>query len=757
MNQKHNIEILAPAGSYEALKSEIHAGADAVYVGGSHFGARAFAENLSTEQLCEAIDFVHIFGKKLYLTVNTLLTDTELEHSVYDMLAPLYEQGLDAVIVQDMGVLSFVHNEFPEIDIHASTQMTLCSAAGTNMLGSYGVTRFVPARELTIEEIKGVRKQTNMEIEVFVHGALCYSYSGQCLMSSIMGGRSGNRGMCAQPCRLPYEVNHKHGFFLSPKDVCTLTQIPELVDAGIDSFKIEGRMKSMEYGILTAKLYRQYTDFYIREGREAFERETHNKRSELWQDIRCLKDLYNRGDFCKGYLFEEEKADIIFPKKNNHYGVRVGSVVSCNGRQAVFHLEEGIEYQDVLEFRKESTQESLYEYTVKNPAERGQDICANIMPGSLIQKGQAVYRIRNQKLRNKILSFPKKKRMLHGVFIAEVGKELSFSVQGTDGSVSVYGDRAMRAMKRAVTEDEIRTRLMRTGETDYQFHEIEIKLDSELFIPMGEVNRLRRDALETYERQVLGRFRRKCTKRTDIPSISKIEAAKEVMVTICNEEQLEEAKRHKEISTIVCNLAFWNRVQWKNAVIQIRNAGKKVAFSFPKPLHGIILEKVFNEFPETEFDTDMIGLVNSWEMWSFCIRMKIPCCMDTAFYVTNQRALFFYHEQKAQNFCVSVDSNDSEKRKWSDFGGFVTVYGKVPLMTTKACVSSACTSCDSKPLQMKNAGGDEFFVVKHCNYCYNTIYTNETKTDLGEYRKRRFDFLDEDAFQIRKVLKQWKI
>ena len=264
-------ELLAPAGSMEALKAAVSAGADAVYLGGAAFGARAYAKNLDEQEILSAIDYVHLRNRKLYLTVNTLLKEEELEEKLYPYLRPYYEQGLDAVIVQDMGVLKAVRSWFPDLDIHASTQMTVTGSAGARFLESLGATRVVPARELSFAEIQKIHRTTNLEIECFVHGALCYCYSGQCLFSSLIGGRSGNRGRCAQPCRLPYEAydkdNHRMGepgdrYPLSPKDMCTVELLPEIVKSGIMSLKIEGRMKTALYVATVARTYRKAIDDY---------------------------------------------------------------------------------------------------------------------------------------------------------------------------------------------------------------------------------------------------------------------------------------------------------------------------------------------------------------------------------------------------------------------------------------------------------------------------------------------------------------
>ena len=298
------IEILAPAGSFDALKAAVAAGADAVYAGGSRFGARAYAANFTEEELLEAIDYVHLYGKKLFLTVNTLVKEKEYG-DLYDYLKPYYCQGLDAVIVQDLGVMEFIKKHFPKMDIHASTQMTITNVRSAKYLEAHGVERVVPARELSLKEIRQISEATDLEIECFVHGALCYCYSGQCLMSSMIGGRSGNRGQCAQPCRLSYTPqNQKKALdILSLKDLCTIENIPDLVDAGITSFKIEGRMKHPSYVAVVAGMYRKYTDLYLEKGRKGF------KVSET--DKKRLLSVFQRRGYCDGYYYKHNGKEMI--------------------------------------------------------------------------------------------------------------------------------------------------------------------------------------------------------------------------------------------------------------------------------------------------------------------------------------------------------------------------------------------------------------------------------------------------------------
>ena len=298
------VELLAPAGNMEAFKGAIYAGADAVYLGGDKFGARAYADNFHTEQLVECIRYAHLFGRKVYLTVNTLMKEEELAQ-LKEYITPFYEAGLDAVIVQDFGAFQVLKRNFPEMELHASTQMTITGAGGMSLLKEMGATRVVPAREMSLEEVKHMKKETGLEIECFIHGAMCYSYSGQCLFSSILGGRSGNRGRCAQPCRLPYSTKNagKECYPLSLKDMCTLEHIDKLMEAGIDSFKIEGRMKKPEYAAGVTAIYRKYMDLKDKNPRKGL--------SFAKKDLENLAKLYIRSERQDGYYYKQNGKDMI--------------------------------------------------------------------------------------------------------------------------------------------------------------------------------------------------------------------------------------------------------------------------------------------------------------------------------------------------------------------------------------------------------------------------------------------------------------
>ena len=428
------VEILAPAGSYEAMQAGISAGCDAVYIGGAKFGARAYAQNPDTEYLMRAIDYVHLRGKRLYLTVNTLLKQPELEEELYEYLLPYYKKGLDAVIVQDVGVMRFIHNHFPNLPIHASTQMTITQASATTLWKDYGVTRIVPARELNLHELKEMSTNTNLELEVFVHGALCYCYSGQCLMSSLIGGRSGNRGRCAQPCRLEYTVadgeSKQKKYILSPKDLCTVEQIPDLIEAGVHSFKIEGRMKRPEYTAGVVEAYRYFVDLYENLGAKQYREYLKRHPEEMKQAKLRLADLYNRGGFTDGYLKQHNGKAMMSMERPNHSGVLVGKVEKVTGNTAQILVQENLSAQDLLEIRMANG--DGYEFTLKNPVKKQERIQANFKSGLRIRPKDFVYRTKNTALLTQLEENylkQEKKVPIQGTLIAKKGEPCQLTLQ----------------------------------------------------------------------------------------------------------------------------------------------------------------------------------------------------------------------------------------------------------------------------------------------------------------------------------------
>ncbi len=341
------VELLAPAGNYESFLGAVHAGADAVYLGGAKFGARAYADNFTEEEVCRAVRYAHIYGRKVYLTVNTLVKEREF-HDIYQYLLPFYEEGMDGVIVQDLGVFQKIGEWFPDLARHVSTQMTVTGVYGAEYLKALGAERIVPARELSLVEIKEIKKKTDIEIETFIHGAVCYCYSGQCLFSSVIGARSGNRGRCAQPCRLPYRIAEggrrpggraeKNTYPLSLKDMCTVELLGELIEAGIDSFKIEGRMKRPEYAAGVTAIYRKYIDRYY---------ENPSKYYVEAADRKKLESLYIRSEISQGYYYKQNGKDMISLENPGYTGSDEGLL----GQIRKTYLEEDFRFPVRMDIR----------------------------------------------------------------------------------------------------------------------------------------------------------------------------------------------------------------------------------------------------------------------------------------------------------------------------------------------------------------------------------------------------------------------
>ncbi len=746
------IEILAPAGSLESLYRAFQLGADAVYVGTSRFGARAFAKNPSVEELKEALTYAHLRNKKIYLTTNTLLEDTELEEELFPLIAPLYEAGLDACIVQDLGVLSFLHENFPGMDLHASTQMTLFSGKEAELYRPYGVTRFVPARELTLDEIKQARKETDLEIEVFVHGALCYCYSGQCLMSEAIGGRSGNRGMCAQPCRLPFRTSGGTAHYLSTKDICTLMYIPQLVDAGIDSFKIEGRMKRAEYSAYMAYLYRHYVNVYREMGFDYYRELVDNPESVLWKDYRSSMDLYNRGGFSDSYLFEKKKENMLYEKRNGHYGLRVGEVTALVQKKgkiaaAAFVASEAIHSQDVLEFRNEKD-ETIYEYTVKNPVERGDKVTANVLPGSSIEVGQSVYRTKNAQLLKKIQTMIESvsdKIGLYGSVTGRIGEPLQLQVEALGTKIVVSGDEVQKASKRPVGREDIVKRLDSLGNTKYKWEELNVSIEENAFLPLGGLKELRRRAIDAYESRAV--IRRHLEKRTSHSSSGQKNGAREEewmihknIISLADTEQIRAAVQEaKENTMFHLKLEDLPPEDWQTAVDFI--ADKEYAVSFPRVIRGNgkkVWEKMWKTYGSVfQNKKPSLFIINSHAMYLQVREWfpEIPMAAEENLYRKNERAKEVY-------------------RKMGIAGLPKCCYGRTAVMVTEGCVPGKCEP-EQQRILLQTPKKDKFIVVKHCHYCYNTIYTEQPGKQKIKDGYKRLDFTLESAKEVREEIREW--
>ncbi|MBS6518385.1 MAG: U32 family peptidase [Clostridium sp.] len=724
---KKGAEILAPAGSFESMKAAVAAGADAVYIGGNKFGARAYADNLDEDRMREAIDYAHLHGCRIYMTVNTLVKEREMKE-LYSYLLPYYEQGLDAVIVQDMGVFSFIKKHFPKLDIHASTQMTVTGAPGAALIGRMGASRIVTARELSLEEIEEIYRETGAEIESFVHGALCYCYSGQCLFSSLIGGRSGNRGRCAQTCRLPFSVRRgdeilngkNEKYVLSLKDLCSLDILPDILEAGVFSLKIEGRMKSPRYTAGVVSIYRKYVDQYMKYGRKGYQVDP--------KDRKILLDLFDRGGQTEGYYREH------------------------NGRDMVVLREKPA-------FREENR--PLYDYL-------------------------------DETYVNASLQEP-----VSGWARAAEGEPLRLRVQtdsfGETAAAEVLGSCVQTAKNQPMGTDRIEKQLNKTGNTPFYFKSLQVETEGNCFIPVQELNELRRRAFAELEQQILGRFRRQepsgegktegeetelqktgdfrepgCGSRTK-------NEQKKFLFHVSLEEPggLETALSFQETDIISIDVSGFPAESWKKTVLSCHERGKECLILLPH-IYRTEAKRYFDahlmELSEAGFDG---AVIRSWEEAELIARWRRESVFSPKITVFDHGLYSFNHlseEWMGQmlpgenvRFTAPLELNSRELEEKGIRGGELMVYGNIPMMVTAQCLKKTLERCTGRQelLWMKDRKGKEFPVKNHCRFCYNTIYNSSPLSLLSDRNLierlgpsvLRLSFTTEQPDRIREVLK----
>ncbi len=681
------LELLAPAGSLKTLKAVIHAGADAVYLGGSMFGARAYANNFNEEELLEAIRFGHIHGRKIILAVNTLLKEYELGQ-LYDYLRPYYEAGLDAVIVQDMGVMEFVKTHFPNLPIHTSTQMTITNVEGARLLKEQGVERVVTAREMSLEEIQRIHDEVGVELESFIHGALCYCYSGQCLFSSIIGGRSGNRGRCAQPCRLSYEVlqgeknltGHHATPILSLKDMCTLPFLYELADHGVYSFKIEGRMKTPEYAAGVVSIYRKYMDSYLDGSRIPVEK----------KDIRALLELGNRGGFTNGYYYHHNDSDML------------------SGESASHNKSEGV-LQDNI--RREYVETELKE-----------------------------------KIKGKLI----------------LNKECPAKIEVQYGKIKVsyQGDMVLVAQNRPLTKEVVTEKITKTGNTPFVFEKLEVTMDDDIFMPVNQLNQLRRGALEALEEALLKPYER------TLPELVKTSSAEtdrqttgnainekqisgqslsqtfgqqsagsstEVRVLIEDTEQLLAVLKADFVDTVYLDCMLYTREnlirKLSEDIDRVHASGKKAFYVFPfifRQQTSLFYEKIMPELKKLPLDgimvrsLDEIAFIKEWgnENWQMV--------SDSNLYTYSNEASEYFYRLGMMQDTIPVELNRKEILRRENSRSEMIIYGRLPLMITAQCIHKNTLGCMHQPkvLNLKDRYSVHFPVKNFCSECYNVIYNS---------------------------------
>ena len=755
-----NREVLAPAGTYECFRAAINAGADAVYLGGSMFGARAFAGNFEEAELIKAIRTAHLYGRKVYLTVNTLLRNDELEKLV-QYVKPYYEEGLDAVIVQDYGVFAVLREAFPGLDLHASTQMTITGKYGAQLLKDMGAARVVPARELSAKEIRDIYDNVDVEIESFVHGALCYCYSGQCLLSSMIGGRSGNRGRCAQPCRLTYSANGiSEKYLLSPKDMCTIEAVPDILDAGVYSLKIEGRMKSPEYVAGVSYAYRKYVDMYLEKGHDGYRVEE--------QDIRQLMDLYNRGGFCKGYYYAQNDKSMMTFDRPNHQGIVIGNI-----KNGELILSQEVNPGDVLEFPDGS------EYTTPTGKKSGR----LALPKGVLKNpknGAAVYRTRNNELLGQLragyIDNDIKIPVRVEIFLKS-GERACLKLLSGDKELVVYGDVLEPSDKRPAVREDVVKQLKKLGGTAFSSDEgsIVTEIQGSPFVPVRLLNDLRRNALEELESMLLSGYKRnheymkvqasmtagvleadaaQCnaaceaglTERRDYS-----EGQHDITVQVMNKEQLETVLRtaHNNVSRIYIStelsgidgaITMKGMVDEYNAGISANNRKIEVYMAMPYIFRDravMLFERKLEDVKAAGFDGMLIrspeelGYIRKKGLYELYAGRVVA---DYNVYTYNKAAFDEYIRLGIHDFTLSEELNAGQLRglcrSVQDRNIYLEklVYGYLPLMVTAGCTlkyTSKDKPCGRPGVYyLTDRKGKQLAALNSCSYCYNLIYNS---------------------------------
>lgn len=697
---KQDFELLAPAGSFEILKAVIEAGADAVYVGGSMFGARAYANNFSEEELLEAIDYVHLRGKKLFLTVNTLFKNNEINNTLYEYLLPYYKRGLDAVIVQDFGAIAFIKEHFPELPIHTSTQMTVTGVEGAKLLKNLGAERVVLARELSITEMQQIRKEVDVELEAFIHGALCYSYSGQCLFSSMLGGRSGNRGRCAQPCRLAYSVlddkkkeYKKESYVLSLKDLCGIEYLQKLREAGVYSLKIEGRMKQASYAAGVVSFYRKYIDLEKQVSKE---------------DMQHLYELGNRCGFTTEYFVKQnDKSMVTFEKpsyeKSNdalHHqiekqfvGVKSqmpvnGTLIITKGQALEFYVNteeynvftslgevqeaknKPLELSDVRE-RMNKTGESPF-YFEHLEIHMDDDI---FVPNGVL----------NQLRRDALTKL--EEEMLAG---------FSRTADASDRNYKLFED---NTINESMKEMDNTSKIICSCETREQF---------DVILKHAFVTTIYVD-VQMYDRHTFGEMLQQDVARAH-------EAGKEILLRLPTIFRLSTSKYYQSIVP---------------ALKEIK-------------LDGFVVRN----YEELQFVNELFSDAN--------------IVIDHNLYTYNDYAKKAFASYDVLRDTIPLELNQKEIRRRNNKNSEMVIYGYYPLMTSAGCVHKNTSGCDKKSqiTYLKDRYNVLFPVKNYCNDCYNVIYNSvpvlllEEKNRLEDYGVRHFrmEFTIESGKEVENIL-----
>lgn len=770
----NNIELLVPVGDFDCLKAAVQNGADAVYLGSSDFNARNSATNFDINELEKAINYAHVRNVKVHLTLNTLIKNNEFEDAL-KLAKDAYELGIDAIIVQDLGLANFLIAHFPGLPIHASTQMTCHNLAGAKYLENLGIQRIVLARELSLDQIAYIKSNISTEIEVFTHGALCISYSGQCLYSSLIGGRSGNRGKCAQGCRLPYELleNDKvidKGYLLSPRDLCSLELLPELLRTNIDSLKIEGRMKSPEYVATVARVYRKYLDKIINCEKYIIEE----------QDKKDLLQVFNRGNFSIGHLTDAPNKDLIFKEKPSNIGIYLGKVSNYNPHKGhiTLVLKDVVEIGDTITFENEPTTYKVSELMIGNQNIVNTNISDKVTIGRMkgnIHVGDKLYKLSSKVLSQQAISsysIENKKMPLNCELDVHLNKPIELKVFDKNGiTLTVTSDIICKAATNLpTTKERIKTQLEKTGNTPFYFKTIEINMDNNLYLPISKINELRRNALQEYENQFINQFKRTCNlDYLDDMHSHHLHNSHQVclLLNILHREYDYQNLNYESIDKIYIPFKYFADENYQETIHTLSKYSNIYMYmpivmksNLPN-LFKSVIAKSLNKFAIKGFVISNIGYFELLKEYK----------NDYEFIANYSMNVFNNHtiDSLACNVVtISPELNKEEINNISENTKNNTeliVYGNIPVMTSNYCLFGTANKCHSDCTQKCKNENNKYYLKDRMNFKFRiipdpmqtitTIYnskTNSIDTHDITIDNLRIDILDESINEINHIV-----
>ena len=769
------IELLSPVGDFECLRAAVQNGANAVYFGAKSFGARAFANNFDDASLNEAINYAKIRNVKTHLTLNTLIKENELNEAL-NIAKKAYEYGIDAIIVQDLGLASILIKEFPDLDIHASTQLTAHNLESVNFFKELGFKRVVLSRELSLDEINYICKNTDIEIEVFTHGALCISYSGQCLFSSMVGGRSGNRGKCAQPCRLPYELLENKtkkldkGYLLSPRDLCSLDLLPQLIKSGITSLKIEGRMKNPEYVAIVTQIYRKYIDLALNS----------NKKFKVDpMDKKALMQVFNRGGFSHGHLENKKNQDLIFKEKPNNMGIYLGSISKYNKTKGHISckLENNVSVGDSISFENENSKYLVSELIEKNQNIKNAFPMQNVTLGRMkgnIKIGDKIYKVIDKSLSNSAReSFSKEntKNQLECKLQIKKDKKIFINISCPNFNTNInytYDYIPQAAQNSAVTKDKIISQFSKTLDTEFEFTNFDIELDDNLFIPVSILNSIRRLGIELIREKIIKTFKKNHKDITLNHTPHSNSNSKPQIALLLNTLNTNfDYTLLKNIDKLYIPLKYFGNSKYSNIVSSLSKTFNIYIYM------PTIIRKNYIDTTKNILNTSLKNFKIQGIVISHLSQLKLMPKDLNSLDIVGNYTLNIYNSYSNQilkdlNINTSTISPELDSEGILGIGKNIAteliVYGNIPVMNMNYCLLGKSNHCYNK-CEKKCNSNSKYYIKDRMGLLFRVIPDNiqtittiyNSKITSIEYKNFdvdfvRVDILDEDISAINKII-----